>query len=104
MSEAWLDDEVWVVLDSYFAMLDLERQETLYQKMEHRQRVEKMLPGRSAKSIEFKWCNVSAVLQEAGLPWIPGYKPLAHYQMRLRELVAIWLLDHQRLSRGDTAG
>ena len=31
--------------------------------------------------------NISAVLDELGLPWIEGYKPLRHYPARLRYLI-----------------
>lgn len=37
---------------------------------------------RSHGSWEMKMCNASAVMRAAGLPWINGYKPLGHGQMR----------------------
>lgn len=37
---------------------------------------------RSPGSWEMKMCNASAVMRAAGLPWINGYKPLGHGQMR----------------------
>src|SRR5829696_207313 len=43
--------------------------------------------SRSDKSIEYKHCNISAVLTELGLPWLPGYAPLHHYQKLLVEEV-----------------
>jgi len=36
--------------------------------------------GRTHRSVEFKHQNISAVLDELGLPWIPGYKPKRNYQ------------------------
>jgi hypothetical protein len=36
--------------------------------------------GRSRGSVEFKHQNISAVLDELGMPWIPGYKPRRNYQ------------------------
>src|SRR5665213_916051 len=39
-----------------------------------------VLIGRSHRSVEFKHQNISAVLQELGLPWIPGYVPKNNYQ------------------------
>ncbi len=36
--------------------------------------------GRSHRSVEFKHQNISAVLEELGMPWIPGYKPKRNYQ------------------------
>ena len=34
-------------------------------------------------AVERKFQNVSAILDEAGLPWIDGYKPLSNYQDEL---------------------
>lgn len=78
-------------------MLVAERLGIGYSKAEHRRRVGPLLAGRSEKSIEFKWCNVSAVLYEAGIVWLSGYKPLPHYQERLGELAALWLMEHRYL-------
>jgi predicted restriction endonuclease len=36
--------------------------------------------GRSKKSVEFKFCNISALLREMGHPFIQGYKPLSNTQ------------------------
>ncbi len=30
--------------------------------------------------MEFKYRNISGVLDELGLPWIPGYKPAKNFQ------------------------
>ena len=37
---------------------------------------------RSHGSWEMKCCNISAVMRAAGLPFIQGYKPLGHGQVR----------------------
>jgi hypothetical protein len=97
MNDPWRDDEISVVLDSYFAMLILELSGATFVKAEHRRRTQRLLPERSAKSIEFKWSNISAVLAEASLPWINGFKPRSHYQERLRELTATWLAQNEYL-------
>jgi hypothetical protein len=36
--------------------------------------------GRSVKSVERKFQNISAVLERIGLPWLPGLAPLRNYQ------------------------
>lgn len=36
--------------------------------------------GRTHRSVEFKHQNISAVMEELGLPWILGYKPKRKYQ------------------------
>jgi uncharacterized protein DUF3883 len=42
-----------------------------------------ILSARTVASIERKMQNVSAILDEQGLAWIEGYKPLPHYQRDL---------------------
>jgi|FLYL01.1.fsa_nt_gi hypothetical protein len=87
----WTDDEIEAALGSYFRMLLWEREGRGFVKAEVRQELSPRLPGRSKRAIELKWCNVSAVLEEMGLPWVTGYKPLRHYQRRLAEVVESWL-------------
>ena len=43
--------------------------------------------GRTKGSVEMRLQNISAVLRERGAGWIDGYKPLAHYPDRLREII-----------------
>ena len=43
--------------------------------------------ARSSGAIEYKFNNVSAVLDEMRAVWIPGYKPLRNVQERLRTVV-----------------
>ena len=71
------------------AHLELESRD--YVNAEVRRELEPRLPARTKKSIELKWCNVSAVLDEADLPWVSGHKPLPHYQRKLRSAVDGWL-------------
>jgi hypothetical protein len=75
-------------------MLAVETSGVSYSKADHRKRLGPLLAGRTEKAIDYKWCNISAILDEAGLPWIPGFKPLGNYQERLRELTAVWLMEH----------
>lgn len=63
-------------------MLHFERLDQSYVKAE-RNRTLQELTRRSRGSIEFKHQNISAVLLELGLDWIPGYKPMANYQKAL---------------------
>ena len=82
----WSDDEVGVLVGSYFLMLGHHLAGRPYNKSEHRREVMALI-GRSKGSVEFKLQNVSAVLDEIGLPWIGGYKPRAHYQDSLVDIV-----------------
>lgn len=85
-SGAWSDDEIVTTVDVYFRMLTLELAGDTYTKTEFRREVERDVE-RSAAAIEYKFNNVSAVLDELGAVWIAGYKPLRNVQGRLRELV-----------------
>lgn len=85
-TKPWDARETSVLLDAYFAMLRLERAGTPYSKIEHNRLVQ-MLTGRSKGSIEFKFCNISHVLAEGGIPFIRGYKPRSHVQEALRAAV-----------------
>jgi hypothetical protein len=85
-SKPWNDDETHALISAYFSMLDLEARGTAYSKTAHNRHVQS-LTGRSKGSIEFKFCNISHVLAEAGLPFVVGYKPRSHVQEALRAAV-----------------
>lgn len=60
---------------SYLDMLALELAGQQYSKSAFRDRLIEQLQGtRSKGSIEFKHCNISAVMQQLGYPSIQGYK------------------------------
>lgn len=76
----WRDDELDLIVAEYFAMLALEQSGAPYVKARHAERL-MALTGRSHRSVEFKFMNISAVLeQELALPRIRGYSPMANYQ------------------------
>lgn len=85
-SGPWSDDEINLTVDVYFRMLTLELAGESYTKTEFRREVERGV-DRSSGAIEYKFNNVSAVLDEIGAVWIPGYKPLRNVQERLRVVV-----------------
>ena len=82
----WTDDELDIVVVDYFAMLADELAGKAYVKAHHREVVVKQI-GRSHGSVEFKHQNISAVLQELGLPWIFGYKPAVNFQRALFDAI-----------------
>ena len=85
-----------MLLGSYFFMLADEHAGRPYSKKEQFLGVMKLI-GRSKGSVEFKHQNVSAVLDEIGLPWIQGYKPRDHYQDSLADAVGQYLILHPDL-------
>jgi hypothetical protein len=87
LAEAWSREEVQSAVADYFDMLALDARGETYSKTEHRDRLKTRLRGRSEGSVEFKHQNISAVLDELGLPFIRGYKPRSNVQELLREVV-----------------
>jgi hypothetical protein len=75
----WRDGELDAIIADYFAMLSAELSGRPYVKSHHSAALMAQI-GRTHRSVEFKHQNISAVLDELGLPWIPGYKPKRNYQ------------------------
>lgn len=98
-SEDWTPHEVAATLDAYLQMLRYEIVHTTYQKASIRSALLPSLRNRSKKSVEFKFCNISAVLDELGLFYVPGYKPLANYQALVRDIVERRLRDDPTLHK-----
>ena len=81
----WLECEV--IVQDYLEMLDKDLKGESYSKTGHREKVQPRLNNRSKGSIEYKHQNISAVMLEIGLPYIPGYKPAFNYQHQLKQAV-----------------
>ena len=75
----WNDDELDAIVADYFSMLRAELARQPYVKSHHSAVLMEQI-GRTHRSVEFKHQNISAVLEEMGLPWILGYKPKRNYQ------------------------
>lgn len=93
MPDNWSREEVEAAVSDYFAMLAKELRGEPYNKAEHNRTLQQMLDNRTRGSIERKHQNISAVLIEAGYPYIEGYKPLGNYQQLLRTVVEERLAD-----------
>lgn len=87
MSEDWSREEVELVVDDYLSMLSAQLAGVPYNKTEHRKKLLPKLHRRSAGSVEFKHQNISAVLLNAGIQSITGYKPRYNYQALLETIV-----------------
>jgi hypothetical protein len=83
----WTPNEIDLVVAAYFALLGRELRGERPIKADIVRELRTALPARSVASIERKMQNISAVLDEEHRPWIDGYKPLAHYQHSLRDVV-----------------
>lgn len=80
MSSDWTPEEVAATVAAYLRMLTMELTGQAYNKSEHRRALHELLPDRSEGAIEFKHCNISAVMIELGFPHIPGYKQRRNFQ------------------------
>lgn len=85
---AWTRREVEAVVGIYLHMLRMQLMGQTPNKAEHNRQLQAMLPARSKASIEYKHCNISAVLVELGVPPLVGYKPLFNYQQLLKVVVS----------------
>ena len=74
-------------------MLDAEIAGRPYFKAEHRRTLMAQI-DRPKGSVEFKHRNISAALDEIGLPWIPGYKPAMNYQNAIFDSIDRYLTQH----------
>lgn len=79
----WSREEVEAIVADYLQMLTMELAGQSFNKTQHRQRLQGKLIGRSNASIEFKHCNISAVMLHLGFPYIRGYQPRSNYQALL---------------------
>jgi Domain of unknown function (DUF3883) len=89
----WRDDELDAIVADYFAMLELDLSGQPYVKSRHSAALMEQI-GRTHRSVEFKHQNISAVLDELGMPWIPGYKPKRNYQNAIFDAIDRFLTAH----------
>lgn len=87
VGQDWSPDEVALTVADYFEMLQKESKGYGYSKSEHNEHLRRRLKTRSKASIELKHQNISAVLDQLGLPYIQGYKPRTNLQELLRNTV-----------------
>jgi len=89
----WQDDELDAIVADYFAMLSADLSARPYVKSRHSNALMAQI-GRTHRSVEFKHQNISAVLDELGMPWIPGYKPKRNYQNAIFGAIDRYLTEH----------
>ncbi len=79
MALGWGEDELKHLFRAYLHMLQDELDGRPYRKVDYNREVQERT-GRSKSSVEFKFANVSAVLDDLGLDWVQGYLPRFNYQ------------------------
>lgn len=95
VGQDWTTQEVEKTVQDYFEMLRKEAAGIPYSKAEHNEHLRAKLITRSKASIELKHQNISAILDQLGLPYIRGYKPRSNLQELLRETVVAYITHHQ---------
>lgn len=83
MPRSWSESEVLAIVEDYFSMLALELKGIPYNKALHNRELSQRLNNRSKGSIEMKHMNISAIMNELGMPAISGYKPYGNYQKNI---------------------
>jgi hypothetical protein len=92
----WQDDELDAIVADYFAMLEADISGKRYVKSRYSEALMARI-GRTHRSVEFKHQNISAVLDELGMPWIRGYKPKRNYQNAIFDAIDRYLTRHPSL-------
>jgi len=82
----WSEDEVELIVEDYFSMLQLQLKDIPFNKSEHRRALVSKI-GRSEGSIEFKHRNISAILDLLGFEHLSGYLPAMNYQRLLSKVI-----------------
>jgi len=96
VGKPWRDDELDAIIADYFAMLAADLAGRPYIKSRHSAALMAQI-GRTHRSVEFKHQNISAVLDELGLPWIPGYMPKRNYQNAIFDAIDRYLTHHPEI-------
>ena len=103
----WTDREQQIVCAAYAVLLDAQNNSVTTNKAAlRRATLAHMNAGsatpRSAGSYEFKMCNISAALDDAGNDYVTGYKPRSGYQRSLLDILCFNRPDLVPYSRCDT--
>lgn len=88
MAETWTSEEVDHTVEVYFSMLAMELEGESFNKTQLRRQLRAELNySRTDQSFEYKFQNISAVLQDLGAVYVDGYKPARNVQQLLRDRV-----------------
>lgn len=95
-STLWTDEELKFAIKAYLKMLKSQNEKTPFVKTEINRELQAKI-NRSKSSIERRFQNISAVLNEHGLPIVNGYLPLDNVGPTNRE--KIWQIFLQLQNR-----
>jgi hypothetical protein len=83
----WTDNEIDKCVDAYFDLFSKQLSGTSVVKSHLYKNLAEQI-GRSHKSVEWKFQNISAVLDEMGLDWARGLTPASNFQKSLADSIA----------------
>lgn len=87
--DAWSQAEIQVGVEAYLLMLRIQQAGLPLNKMAIRNMfLPQLSRKRSAKSWDFRMCNISALLVDLGLPYVKGFKPLPNVGVNIRREIS----------------
>jgi len=91
---AWSTAENVEVVRAYFSLLERELIGEKINKAATSRELSPLLDGRTKGSIDYKWRNISAILNEIRFASLSGYLAAANYQSELFSIVENYLESH----------
>lgn len=82
----WERDELEAAIDAYIEMLAREQSGESVNKKSYYRRLAQQF-GRTEKAYEYQFQNISAILDDMGLPWISGLKPAKNVGENVRAVL-----------------
>lgn len=86
-----------ILIENYFVMLDAELQGELYSKADHRSRIMKEANISNEKLVDKLHQDISAVMAEAGLPFVDAYPPQETPERNIENAVHAFIEDNPEL-------
>src|SRR5438046_9071365 len=83
----WNQKEMRIAVQAYLELLEADLNGIAIVKRKFVEQLRTRLPARSRGSIEYRFGNISSVLQEMGLRWAKGYVPHSHIRAELESVV-----------------
>lgn len=81
----WTDAELAAAVRAYRTLLDAQRMGRTTTKAAVRDEyLRGALSGRTKGSFEYRMANISSVLDEFGVDWVRGYRPLPHVGAKVK--------------------
>lgn len=86
--KAWTRAEVETTVSAYFRMLRMQELGQRFVKAQIIRQLETEITARNATAIEYKFRNISSVLNQIGVQAVSGYRPLPNIQKILIDVVS----------------